>query len=163
MSMAAERVVCSECESRDENVLAKTFLPKKLETSSFLIPDYDIISEMQVAIKQLPFKPSFNWVKGHQEEEEDEEGNIIPLSREAQINNKVDELAGQHVRSSTGTRAPSEQAPHLPAARATMSARGVRVTSCIRKELRESMHGNNLRKHIIERNHWDSTTFDSVN
>ena len=31
LSMAAERVVCSDGESRDENVLAITFLPKKME------------------------------------------------------------------------------------------------------------------------------------
>ena len=51
---------------------------------------------------------------------------------------------------------------HLPAAIATMSVRGKRITSCIRTELRESIHGKALTDYIKERNDWTDSTFDLV-
>ena len=50
--------------------------------------------------------------------------------------------------------------PHLPAATATMMVHGKRVTSSIRKEAREAVHGTVLANCIMERNNWSASTFN---
>ena len=83
-------------------------------------PDYDIEAEMHAALRALPFRPKFDWVKGHQTVKCDKHDNEMPLSREAIMNNIVDELAGDYLQNNqTGPGAPTEHVPHLPAARAS--------------------------------------------
>ena len=135
----------------------------KLGTGDHLTLDCDLESETQQALKELPFEPKFSWVKGHQVEKVDEDGCIIPLSREATVNNRVNVQAGECLQQNqTGVRSPSEIMPHLPAARATMVVHGRRITSNIQKEVQEAIHGTRLAKHIMERNHWSTSTFNLV-
>ena len=102
----------------------------------YLTPDYDVEAAIHEALKALSFKPKFTWVKGHQTEELDDDGCIVPLSREAITNNTADEIAGDCLhQQKAGKRAPSESVPHMPAARARRTVKANRITSDIRTEL----------------------------
>ena len=52
--------------------------------------------------------------------------------------------------------------PHLPAAKASMTIEGERITSDMKKTIREKTHGKQLKNYIIERNKWSESTFNKV-
>lgn len=120
-------------------------------------------SEIHEALRSLPFKSTFKWVKGCHAAQCDNDGKEMPLSQEAIVNDKADMLAGGCLQQHTqGTRATSEHTPHLPATTATMTIKGKQVASSLQKELCKSINCEKQADCMMELNDWPKEMFHQV-
>ncbi|MGH7974112.1 MAG: hypothetical protein ACREBR_01200, partial [bacterium] len=104
-----------------------TSAPSIWSISAANAPEYDISSTIRKLLKQLPIHVNFVWVKGHQ--------NVFPLTREASLNNLMDEKAKEFL-----VRIPAELSPrksplHFPQAKITFNSLGLRNTTHLREQI----------------------------
>jgi hypothetical protein len=94
-------------------------------------------------------------VKGHQDEAEDGE----PLSWEAQLNQRCDELATDHLASAMTV---LPKVPFLPASRVDLTIQGTTLTHHFPSQIRLFAGLPAYREYLCLHHHWDSEVFDLI-
>ena len=119
-------------------------------TSRFISADYDIECLLRQTIKTAPFTCSFEWVKGHQ----DEEGEDLDYS--AKLNIAADELAEFAYTECEATQASFEP---FQATTASLLIDGIRVTSKMKRQIEDAIHIPKLKQYRIKKYGWSEGTW----
>jgi hypothetical protein len=123
-----------------------------------LIPEYDLIAEIQRIrdTLDLPFDPTH--VKGHQDDDKEYD----QLSYPSQINVDCDTLAGDFLTNPPDDLPARTSAPFIPSSLAALYIDNCLVTTDYSNRIRLATNGAELRRYIIGKTHWTDYTFDSV-
>ena len=132
----------------------KTY-PKQLATLDVLDAEWDLLVEIQEALKDLP-GIAIVYVKGHQDDRVSYER--LPLM--AQLNVDADRLANQFQQEHGARRPFSLMAPNTGAF--LITDKGT-LTSDFSSKLRSRSTGPGLEAYIRSKNDWDQSIFDQVN
>jgi hypothetical protein len=123
--------------------------------SSTLTPDWDVLNEIRHSLQALPFPPTIQHIKGHQDQQTPYE--FLPLS--AQLNVDADAAAGafqdQH-----GCDRP--HVPMFPHAGAQLQIHQGTVTHNYKSSIRYAAHGPPLLQYIQQRNSWTPAITQSI-
>jgi hypothetical protein len=116
--------------------------------SATLAPDWDVLNEIRHSLHELPFRPTFQHIKGHQDR--DTHYDCLPLL--AQLNVDADHAAGvfqdQH----------GCHRPHVllfPHAGAQLQIHDATITYNYKSCIRNAAHGPPLLNYIQQRNQWN--------
>jgi len=124
-------------------------------TSRFIAADYDIESTLKATLDKAPFKCDMNWVKGHQDQDDEE----ATLPNEAKLNIIADELAEYAYTvcdPSKDTIAP------FPTTEISLLIKGSRVTSKMKAQIEEAIHIPRLKRYRNKKYGWDEHTWDMI-
>ena len=124
----------------------------------FLGPDFDIVNELQMAIKRYGLTLVPKHVKGHQ----DRTKRYDELPFEAQMNCDCDEAAGSHLQCPPDGLSPQSSAPFFPASKAALRINGNIITSNLEDHVRLEREGTKLKMKIINKEGWTDAEFEKV-
>jgi hypothetical protein len=117
-----------------------------------LFSEADVELQILSAIRSLGHV-DLEHIKGHQ----DDDGGI--LSWEAQLNQRCDELATEHLASATTT---LPLVPFLPASIVSLTVHGVTLTHHYPTQLRTFAGLPKYRKYLCKHHHWEPEVFDLI-
>jgi hypothetical protein len=124
-------------------------------TTATLAPDWDVLNEIRHALHDLPLRPSFQHIKGHQDRDTPYEH--LPLL--AQLNVDADNAAEAFQRNHGCHR------PHVllfPHAGAQLQIADETITYNIKSFIRNAAHGPPLLQYIQQRNDWSDTIMQYI-
>ena len=131
------------------------FIPKKEVELDVLCPDWDVLREIQVSMKQLP-QVNLQYVKGHQ----DESTAVARLPLLAQLNVEADAIAGEFQDSYGSDRPFVMMMTHT---KAQFTTRHGTVTRQYEATIRREATYAPLFDHIRKKNGWSNPAAHSIN
>ena len=120
-----------------------------------LSPDWDIINEIVHTLQSLPFSPTIQHIKGHQDDHD--EYDDLPIL--AQLNVDADRFAGMY-QDQHGKYQPT--VPLMPNTGAQLHLSDATVTTKYKQAIAYADTAPALRQYIAERNHWTEATMQQI-
>ena len=122
-------------------------------TGRFVSADYDIESLLRQIIQTAPFQCNFEWVKGHQDDDNQE------LDYPATLNVAADELAEFAYTACPPTQ---EKFESFQTAIVSLKIDEVQVTSKIKRQIEDAIHVPKLKQYRREKYGWTELTWDYI-
>jgi hypothetical protein len=124
----------------------------------FLFSEVDVEMQILTAVDVISSPVVFEHVKGHQQDTKNPDQ---PLSWEAKLNQRCDEIAMGHLEAATSS---IPTVTFLPASRVSISVGTHTITHHIPTQLRTFAGLPGIRAHFTERHQWESPAiFDLIN